>query len=65
VKNWRFIASGAGLGLSAVYAIVMTSGGSYDFADRLCCSLLLVSFGYLFLSRNAPQEAGAESPWWW
>jgi hypothetical protein len=65
MKNWRFIASGAGLSVSAVYAIVMTTAGSFDFTDRLCCSILLASFGYLFLSRSSPQGAGAESPWWW
>jgi hypothetical protein len=64
MKNWRFIASGVGLSVSAVYAVVMTAAGRYDFTDKLCCAMLLVSFGYLFLGRNSPQGAGA-SPWWW
>ncbi len=65
MKKWRFIASGVGLGISAVYAVVMTAAGSFDFTDKVCCSLLLVSFGYLFLGNNSPPEAGTEPPWWW
>jgi hypothetical protein len=65
VKNWRFIASGVGLSACAAYAIAVTVAGTGDFVDRLCCSILLVSFGYLFLSRNSQQEAQAEPPWWW
>jgi hypothetical protein len=65
MKNWRFIASGVGLSVCAAYAVVMAVARSYDFVDRICCSILLVSFGYLFLSRNSPQETQAESPWWW
>jgi hypothetical protein len=65
MKHWRQIASGLGLLVCTVYAIVMTGGGHYDFSDRLCCSFLLASFGYLFLSRNTAKEAGAEGPWWW
>jgi hypothetical protein len=65
MKNWRFIASGAGLSVSAVNAVVVTAAGNYDFTDKLCCAVLLVTFGYLFLSHNSPQGAGAGSPWWW
>jgi len=65
MKNWRFIASGVGLGISAAYGVVVAMAGSYDFADRLCCSILLASFGYLFLGNQSPQEAGTEPPWWW
>jgi hypothetical protein len=62
--SWRWIASGAGLFVSAIFAVVMTSAQGYAFEDRLFCSMLLASFGYLFLSRNTPKEA-AEAPWWW
>jgi hypothetical protein len=65
VKNWRFIASGVGLSVCAARAIVMSVAGSGDLVDRLSCSILLVSFGYLFLSRNSPLEAQAAPPWWW
>jgi hypothetical protein len=62
--NWRWIASGFGLLVSAIFAVVMTSAQSYAYEDRLFCSMLLASFGYLFLSRGTPKEA-AEAPWWW
>ena len=39
-------------------------GTNYSYEDRIFCSMLLASFGYLFLSRNTPKEA-AEAPWWW
>jgi hypothetical protein len=57
--------SGVGLRVCAAFAFVVTIAGSGDFVDKLCCSILLGSFGYLFLSRNSPQKAQAESPWWW
>jgi hypothetical protein len=62
--SWRWIASGIGLLVSAIFAVVMTSARSFAFEDRLFCSMLLASFGYLFLSRNTPKEA-ADAPWWW
>ena len=62
--NWRWVASGIGLFVCAIFAVVMTTAQSYTFTDRVFCSALLVSFGYLFLSQNPPTEA-AESPWWW
>jgi hypothetical protein len=65
MKNSRFIASGIGLSVSVVYAVVITAARSYDFTDKLRCAALLVSFGYLFLSNNSPLEAGTEPPWWW
>ena len=62
--NWRWIASGIGLLVCAFFAVVMTAAQSYSYEDRVFCSMLLASFGYLFLSRNTPKEA-AEAPWWW
>jgi hypothetical protein len=62
--NWRWIASGIGLLVSTIFAVVMTSAQGYAYSDRVLCSVLLVSFGYLFLSRNTPKEA-ANVPWWW
>jgi hypothetical protein len=62
--DWRWIVSGIGLFVSAIFAVVMTSAQSYTYADRVSCSMLLVSFGYLFLSRDTQKEA-AEAPWWW
>jgi hypothetical protein len=62
--NWRQIASGIGLLVCTVFAIVMTGVPKYSFSDRVWCSVLLVSFGYLFLSRNTQREA-VDSPWWW
>jgi hypothetical protein len=50
--------------VSAIFAVVMTSAQNYAYSDRVLCSVLLVSFGYLFLSRNTPKEA-ANVPWWW
>jgi hypothetical protein len=62
--NWRWAASGFGLLVSAISAVVMTNAQSYAYEDRLFCSMLLASFGYLFLSRNTPRKA-SDSPWWW
>jgi hypothetical protein len=62
--NWRWVASGIGLFVSAIFAVVMTTVPAYSYSDRVWCSVLLVSFGFLFLSNNAPKEA-AEAPWWW
>jgi hypothetical protein len=62
--NWRWIASGIGLLVSTIFAVVMMSVQSYAYSDRVWCSVLLASFGYLFLSGNTPKEA-AEAPWWW
>jgi FtsH-binding integral membrane protein len=62
--NWRWIASGIGLLVSAIFAVVMTSAPAYSYSDRVWCSVLLALFGYLFLSRNTTKEA-AEAPWWW
>jgi hypothetical protein len=62
--NWRWIASGIGLIVTAVFAVVMTNAQSYTYSDRRLCSVLLVSFGYLFLSHNTHKEP-AEAPWWW
>jgi hypothetical protein len=65
MKNWRFIASGVGLTVSAVYGVLVATTPSFSFVDRLCCSILLISFGYLFLGNKSPLEAGTEPPWWW
>jgi len=62
--NWRWIGSGFGLLVSAIFAVVMTGAQGYAYEDRLPCSMLLAAFGYLFLSRETPKEA-AEAPWWW
>jgi hypothetical protein len=62
--NLRWIASGVGLSICAIFAVVMTVTQSYSFADRMFCSLLLVSFGFLFLSQSTPTKA-SEAPWWW
>lgn len=65
MKNWRQIASGIGLSLSAVNAVVLTASRTYVLPDRICSSILLVFFGYLFLSRDGTKEPGTEPPWWW
>ena len=62
--NWRWVASGVGLLVSGIFAAIMASAHSYTYSDRRLCSVLLVSFGYLFLSNNTRKEA-AETPWWW
>lgn len=65
MKNWRQIASGIGLTLSAVNAIVLTVSGTFVLLDRICGSILLIFFGYLFLSPDRRANAGTEPPWWW
>jgi hypothetical protein len=65
MKNWRQIASGIGLTLSAVNAIVLTVSRTYVLPDRLCGSILLIFFGYLFLNPDRRKEPGTEPPWWW
>lgn len=62
--NWRWIASGIGLFVCVIFAVVMTNAQSYSYEDRIFCSMLLASFGYLFLSRNTPKEV-CDAPWWW
>jgi len=62
--SWRWVASGIGLLVTAIFAVVMTSLPSYTYSDRRLCSVLLVSFGYLFLSRN-PQKEASDTSWWW
>ena len=44
--NWRWIASGIGLFVCAIFAIVMTNAQTYSYEDRIFCSMLLASFGY-------------------
>ena len=62
--TWRRVASGVGLFVCAIFAMVMTGAQSYAYSDRVLCSVLLASFGYLFLSRHSVTEA-ADTPWWW
>jgi hypothetical protein len=65
MKNWRQIASGIGLTLSAVNAIVLTTSRTFVLSDRVCGSILLAFFGYLFLSSDLTRKPGTEPPWWW
>jgi FtsH-binding integral membrane protein len=62
--SWRWVASGIGLLVTAIFAVVMATAPSYTYSDRRLCSVLLVSFGYLFLSRK-PQKEASDTPWWW
>jgi hypothetical protein len=65
MKNWRQMASGLGLLICTMFAMILMAKRQSNFSDRLFCSSLLASFGYLFLSRTASAEPEVETPWWW
>jgi hypothetical protein len=65
MNNWLQIASGIGLALAVVNAVVLAVSRTYFLPDRICGSILLVFFGYLFLSPDRTKEAGTDPPWWW
>jgi hypothetical protein len=65
MKNRRQIASGIGLALAVVNAVMLTASRTYFLPDRIYSSILLVFFGYLFLSPDRTKEAGTDPPWWW
>ena len=65
MTKWIEVGSAAGLLVTTICAISLMSKPFAGLDARILCSVLLTSFGYLFLSRNTGQEAEADSPWWW
>jgi hypothetical protein len=64
MRNWRQIATGIGLTLSVVNAVALTSK-TYVLPDRVCSTIPLIIFGYLFLSPDRAKKPDTEPPWWW
>jgi hypothetical protein len=62
VTKWIQFGSAVGLAVTTICAISLMSKPFAALDARVFCSILLVSFGYLLLSRNA---AEADAPWWW
>ena len=59
---------GSAIGLLATVICVVSllasdQGASLD--ARFGFSILLISFGYLLLSRNTTREPEGDPPWWW
>jgi hypothetical protein len=63
VRKWLQLGSAIGFVVTTICAISILSNPFTALDARIVCSLLLVSFGYLFSSRAG--KKAEDPPWWW
>jgi hypothetical protein len=65
MAKWIQFGSAIGLVVTTICAISLMSKPLVDLGARRLCAVLLMSFGYLLLSRTPGQQAETDAPWWW